>query len=96
MIHQILTQLEKNQIQMYDFPEQELDPQQYWMRTLLPFGVVGSNTSIADGEGNMYRGREYPWGVVNIEDQVSLGLGQRIPRSLEYLLLTLLLTITEP
>ena len=40
------------------------------MRSLLPFGVIGSNTTLTDDEGNKYRSREYPWGVVNIEDQV--------------------------
>lgn len=40
------------------------------MRGRLPFAVVGSNTVVMDGEGNMCRGREYPWGNVNIEDKV--------------------------
>ena len=32
---------------------------------------VGSNTVLRDPEtGTKYRGREYPWGTVNIEDQV--------------------------
>ena len=32
---------------------------------------VGSNTVLRDPEtGAKYRGREYPWGTVNIEDQV--------------------------
>ena len=40
------------------------------MRDLLPFAVVGSDTVCTDEEGNNYRGREYPWGSVNIEDMV--------------------------
>ena len=40
------------------------------MRSQLPFAVVGSNTVMKDEEGNTVRGREYPWGTVNIEDQV--------------------------
>ena len=74
MLPQILAQLEKHQIKIYDFPESELEPGQHWMKTLLPFGVVGSNTFFTDGEGRRYRGREYGWGVVNIEDQVILTL----------------------
>ena len=32
---------------------------------------VGSNTLLVDpATGVEYRGREYPWGIVNIEDQV--------------------------
>ena len=42
------------------------------MRGRLPFAVVGSNTMVMDREGNMCRGREYPWGTVNIEDKVGL------------------------
>ena len=49
-----------------------MEPTSYWMRSLVPFSVVGSNTSLVDGDGTKYRGREYPWGVVNIEDQVGL------------------------
>jgi len=39
------------------------------MRSLLPFAVVGSNATLTDEEGNKYRGRVYPWGTVNIEDE---------------------------
>ena len=42
------------------------------MRERLPFAVVGSNITITDQDtGLRYRGREYPWGCVNIEDKVS-------------------------
>ena len=34
---------------------------------------VGSNTLLVDpATGVEYRGREYPWGIVNIEDQVKM------------------------
>jgi len=36
---------------------------------IFPFAVVGSNTIIEDASGSRYRGRKYPWGCVNIEDQ---------------------------
>ena len=43
------------------------------MRERMPFAVVGSNMTITDpSTGQMYRGREYPWGCVNIEDKVGL------------------------
>ena len=63
-------QLEINEIRIYDFPESELRTENNWMRSLLPFAVVGSNTTITTEDGTKFRGREYPWGVVNIEDQV--------------------------
>ena len=43
------------------------------MRSLLPFAVVGSNATLTEEDGTKYRGREYPWGTVNIEDQVGHG-----------------------
>ena len=68
---QILLQLEKHEIQIYNFPVSEMDPEHHWMRERMPFAVVGSNMTITDpGTGQMYRGREYPWGCVNIEDKV--------------------------
>ena len=68
-----------NEIRIYDFPERELGAENNWMRSLLPFAVVGSNTTLTDDNGTKYRGREYPWGTVNIEDQV---------RSLDYRIIT--------
>ena len=63
------------------------------MRNRLPFAVVGSNTVVTDEEGNMVRGREYPWGTVNIEDKVgnsvdelilSISSSTMIPSKLKY------------
>ena len=34
-----------------------------------PFAVVASNTLTSLGDGRVVRGREYPWGCVNIEDR---------------------------
>ena len=52
-----------------------MEPEHHWMRERMPFAVVGSNMTITDpSTGQMYRGREYPWGCVNIEDKVR-GLG---------------------
>ena len=68
---QILLQLEKHEIQIYNFPVSEMEPEHHWMRERMPFAVVGSNMTITDpSTGQMYRGREYPWGCVNIEDKV--------------------------
>ena len=48
-----------------------MEPEHHWMRERMPFAVVGSNMTITDpSTGQMYRGREYPWGCVNIEDKV--------------------------
>ena len=55
---------------MYKFPETELDDGHKDLRLKIPFAVVGSQRVHQDSEGLMLRGREYPWGTVNIEDQV--------------------------
>ena len=52
------TQLKDNQINIFN-----LDADQ-----TIPFGVVGSNVTLEDGEGRKVRGRKYPWGTVDIED----------------------------
>ena len=45
-----------------------------------PFAVVGSNITIEKEEGKSVRGREYPWGVVDIENKVMI-YSVRNPRS---------------
>ena len=52
------TQLKDHQINIFN-----LDADQ-----TIPFGVVGSNVTLEDGEGRKVRGRKYPWGTVDIED----------------------------
>ena len=34
-----------------------------------PYAVVGSNVVMEDGAGRRYRGRQYPWGSIDIENQ---------------------------
>ena len=62
--------LKKHKISVYKFPARELDDSNMYMRTKLPFAVVGSDRQWEDKDGVRVRGREYPWGAVNIEDQV--------------------------
>ena len=45
------TQLKDHQINIFN-----LDADQ-----TIPFGVVGSNVTLEDGEGRKVRGRKYPW-----------------------------------
>ena len=37
---------------------------------------VGSNVSTMLSDGRIVRGREYPWGTVNIEDKVGIELAK--------------------
>jgi len=66
----ILGQLSSHCIQVYNFPESELEDEDLWMRELQPFAVVGSNVVLTDQDsGQRFRGRQYPWGTVNIESK---------------------------
>ena len=70
----IREQLEEADISVYRFPGLTSDSD---TRSDIPWplAVVGSNTLMEDpGTGARVRARSYPWGCVNIEDQVSVGL----------------------
>lgn len=66
----ILRDVEANGIQLYRFPECDSDEddefkrQDAEMKQSIPFAVVGSNTIFEVG-GKKFRGRQYPWGVVD-------------------------------
>lgn len=66
----IMRDIEANNIQLYRFPECESDEdddfkrQDKEMKESIPFAVVGSNTVFEVG-GKKFRGRQYPWGVVD-------------------------------
>lgn len=65
----IMAQLREEKISVYEFPSDEGKTDEAWMRNLVPFAVVGSNTIIEDANGRKARGRSYPWGTVNIEER---------------------------
>lgn len=67
----IVEDLEKNHINLYQFPEipesdedDEFKQQDRDLKDCVPFAVVGSNT-ILEVAGKKVRGRQYPWGVVD-------------------------------
>lgn len=66
----ILRDVEANGIQLYRFPECDSDEDEDFKRQdaelkqSVPFAVVGSNTIFEVG-GKKFRGRQYPWGVVD-------------------------------
>jgi len=65
----IMAQLREEKISVYEFPSDEGKTDEAWMRNLVPFAVVGSNSIIEDANGRKSRGRSYPWGTVNIEER---------------------------
>ena len=58
---QVRAQLKEHSILLYDVGEAEDQP---------PYAVVSSNTLTSLEDGRRVRGREYPWGTLNIEDKV--------------------------
>lgn len=69
----ILRDIEANGIQLYRFPECDSDEDEDFKRLdqelkqCVPFAVIGSNTIFEVG-GKKVRGRQYPWGVVDVEN----------------------------
>jgi septin 7 len=35
----------------------------------VPFAVVGANSEVTNAEGRMVRGRRYPWGVIEVDNE---------------------------
>uniref|UniRef100_A0A1B6BYA2 Septin n=1 Tax=Clastoptera arizonana TaxID=38151 RepID=A0A1B6BYA2_9HEMI len=70
---QVMTDIEENHIQIYQFPECDSDEDEDFkqqdreLKACVPFAVVGSNAVIEVG-GCRVRGRQYPWGVVEVEN----------------------------
>nr|XP_009860126.1 septin-7 isoform X2 [Ciona intestinalis] len=67
---QIMKEIHEHKIQLYEFPECEDEEENRLNRKLksrVPFAVVGSNTVLEIG-GRRVRGRQYPWGVAEVEN----------------------------
>nr|XP_032517664.1 septin-2 isoform X2 [Danaus plexippus plexippus] len=69
----ILNDLDEHQIQVYQFPEcdsdedEEFKQQDRELKAAAPFAVVASDTVLEVG-GKRVRGRQYPWGIVDVEN----------------------------
>jgi len=66
---QIMKEIEDEQIRIYEFPECDDEEESKFnkLKSRVPFAVVGSNTVI-DAGGKKVRGRQYPWGVAEVEN----------------------------
>ncbi|XP_066932205.1 septin-1-like isoform X2 [Clytia hemisphaerica] len=69
----VLEEVHKNNIKIYDFPDCDEDEDEEFklltkeLKAAVPYAVIGSNTTI-DIRGKKVRGRQYPWGIVEIEN----------------------------
>ncbi|XP_059138958.1 septin-7-like isoform X5 [Physella acuta] len=66
----ILNEIAQHKIRIYEFPDCEEEEEmkiQKKLRDRVPFAVVGSNRVLEVG-GKRVRGRQYPWGIVEVEN----------------------------
>lgn len=66
----IMSELLNNGVQIYQFPENDdtIASTNKTMNSQLPFAVVGSTEFVKVGQKTM-RARQYPWGVVQVENE---------------------------
>ncbi|XP_075902983.1 septin 7b isoform X1 [Nelusetta ayraudi] len=67
---QIMREIAEHKIKIYEFPETDDEEENRLVKKIkdkLPLAVVGSNT-IMDVNGKRVRGRQYPWGVAEVEN----------------------------
>ncbi|KAH7961379.1 hypothetical protein HPB52_008726 [Rhipicephalus sanguineus] len=66
----ILREIRWNKISLYEFPNAEDEEERKLQSSLkerVPFAVIGSDTTM-EANGRKFKGRSYPWGVVDIEN----------------------------
>uniref|UniRef100_A0A8C2KFX3 Septin n=1 Tax=Cyprinus carpio TaxID=7962 RepID=A0A8C2KFX3_CYPCA len=67
---QIMKEIQEHKIKIYEFPDTEDDEDSKLIRKIkekMPLAVVGSNVVI-EVNGRKVRGRQYPWGVAEVEN----------------------------
>nr|XP_044988298.1 septin-5 isoform X3 [Jaculus jaculus] len=70
----IREEIDKFGIHVYQFPECDSDEDEDFkqqdreLKESAPFAVIGSNT-VVEAKGQRVRGRLYPWGIVEVENQ---------------------------
>ncbi|XP_076025052.1 septin-5-like isoform X2 [Genypterus blacodes] len=69
----IREEIEQFGIHIYQFPECDSDEEEEYrqqdqiLKDSFPFAVIGSNVQV-ENQGRRFRGRLYPWGVVEVEN----------------------------
>jgi septin 7 len=71
---QILADIKHQGIQIFEGPRYELDDDETIaenneIMSKVPFAVVGANTEITSADGRKVRGRRYPWGVIEVDNE---------------------------
>lgn len=69
-----MTDIGHHSIQIFEGPRYELDDEEtiaenQEIMSKVPFAVVGANTEVTTAEGRRVRGRQYPWGVIEVDNE---------------------------
>ncbi|QIX00640.1 hypothetical protein AMS68_006157 [Peltaster fructicola] len=70
----ILADIHHHSIRIFEGPRYELDDEETIaenneIMSKVPFAVVGANTEVLTPEGRKVRGRRYPWGVIEVDNE---------------------------
>ncbi|KAI5291232.1 hypothetical protein KEM54_005783 [Ascosphaera aggregata] len=71
---QILADINYHHIKIFESPRYELDDEEtiaenQEIMSKVPFAVVGANTEVTTADGRKVRGRRYPWGVIEVDNE---------------------------
>lgn len=72
--YQILTDIQHHSIQIFEGPRYEMDDDEtiaenQEIMSKVPFAIVGANTEVQSADGRKVRGRRYPWGVIEVDNE---------------------------
>ncbi|RAH77389.1 Septin B [Aspergillus japonicus CBS 114.51] len=70
----ILADIQHHSIQIFEGPRYELDDEEtiaenQEIMSKVPFAVVGANAEVTAADGRKVRGRSYPWGVIEVDNE---------------------------
>ncbi|KAI9745815.1 MAG: hypothetical protein M1818_000496 [Claussenomyces sp. TS43310] len=70
----ILADIKYHNIQIFEGPRYELDDDETIaenneIMSKVPFAVVGANSEVTDADGRKVRGRRYPWGLIEVDNE---------------------------
>ncbi|KAJ9236725.1 hypothetical protein DTO169E5_5495 [Paecilomyces variotii] len=70
----ILADINHHSIQIFEGPRYELDDEEtiaenQEIMSKVPFAVVGANAEVTTPEGRKVRGRRYPWGIIEVDNE---------------------------
>ncbi|EMR69843.1 putative cell division control protein 3 protein [Eutypa lata UCREL1] len=70
----ILADIKYHGIQIFEGPRYELDDEETIaenneIMSKVPFAVVGANNEVTNADGRKVRGRRYPWGIIEVDNE---------------------------